>query len=320
MTPDLFDSKFLNSCDPNGVILIEILRGLARFGVLANLNKNGWYRSVRNRANSLSPDLRDKVLKCLSTLYDLNRLVRHPKSMAIDPNTDCDWLKLALESHERIPFHAIILSKTLIENCGYECNEFVEFSTTLDSSQWEDSRRTTLTLNKSSADYRTNLVPILRYARKLALIDPYMKCVDRYIDTISICSHLLGNRGHNRLVGRIEIHSDMKYQTNFHSVDECLSEWRKRLRHLIHKDKHEFWVYLWESKENSESMHDRYLLTDQCGFSIPGGLDCRHPSRSHSNSTNWSLLDEDAWRLRWSNYDSTANLFKLIECAEICSR
>ena len=63
----------------------------------------------------------------------------------------------------------------------------------------ERCKTQTLTLTKSSADYRANLAPVLRYARKLALVDPYLKCSKQYTDTISICSDLLGDRGHSRV-------------------------------------------------------------------------------------------------------------------------
>lgn len=316
MTPDLFDSAFLDTNDSHEIILVEVLRGLAQFGILANLNKDGWIRHVREKVNTLSPATKDKVLSCLSVLHDRKRLVRHPKSMTGNPNSDIDWLNLALVSHDRIPFHAIILSQTLMDKCNCERSEFVEFSTSLDSTLWNECRRRTLTLNKSRADYRSNLAPVLRYARKLALVDPYLKCVTRYIDTIKICSSLLGDRGHIRLSGQIEVHA-LKDQQNPHPcIDDCLAEWERNLRSLADNDGHKFKVFLWEKKPDSEAkMHDRYILTDQCGILIPGGLDCRDSSRTVS--TDWSLVDEDVRQNRWANYDYPTSPFELLETIEI---
>ena len=315
MTPDLFDSNFLNTNDPNGIILVEILRGLAQYGLLANLNRGSWIRHVEVRANTLSPALKDKILSCLKILNDRNRLVKHPKSMMGNPRTGCDWLKLALVSHNRIPFHAIILSQALIDNCKCECSEFVEYSASLDSSQWINCKKRTLTLTKTSAKYCFYLAPLLRYARKLALVDPYLKCVKRYTDTISICSKLLGNRGHGRLNCQIEIHTLADNQNPHRCIDDCLAEWKKKLQFLADKAQHEFRVFLWENKPESESMHDRFILTDQCGFSIPGGLDCRNPS--DPNSTDWSLLDEDARKQRWADYKHPTSPFYLLRSAQI---
>lgn len=317
MTPDLFDSKFLDANDPNGIILLEILRGLAQYGVLANLNKDRWILHVRERVNSLSPALKHKVLNCLSLLKDRHRFVRHPICKTGNPNSDFEWLELALDSHDKVPFHAIILSQALMDNCESDCSEFVEYSGLLDSSQWSECKKQTLTLTKSPADYCSNLTPILRYAESLALIDPYLSPeVPRYFKTIEICSNLLRyRRGYDKLSGRIDIHADAKHQTRNRSINDCLVEWENKLRPLVDEDKHRFRIFLWEANPGSESMHDRYILTDQCGLLIPGGLDCR--SDSHPNSTNWSLVDEEVRCKRWENYHPSTSPFNLLASTEI---
>ncbi len=317
MTPDLFDSAFLDHTDEGGIILVEILQGLTEFGLLANLHKDRWIRHVEERANSLSPALKPKVLSCLSVLADRHRLVRHPKCTSGHPNSDEDWLNLALDSHDKVPFHAIILSQALMDGCDSECSEFVEYFESLYSSQWSDCKKRTLMLTKSPTDYFSNLTPILRYARSLALVDPYLNPEEsRYFNTIEICSKLLSNRrGYDRLPGRIDIHADAKHHTRNRSIDNCLSEWENKLRKLVDEDNHKFRIFLWEAKPGSESMHDRYILTDQCGLSIPGGLDCR--SDSHPNSTDWNLVDEEVRCKRWENYHPSTSPFNLLASTEI---
>lgn len=318
MMPDLFDASVANAHGSAGIILIELLQGIAENGLLANLHKDRWLRHVaEKRATSLPPALRDKVFTCLSVLHDRHRLVRHPKCMTGSPGTDQDWLNLACDSHARIPFHAIVLSQPLIENCGRKCDAFVEFFGSLDSAQWNGRRRRTLTLIKSGADYRSALAPILRHAKSLALIDPWLNCQEsRYFDTVAICSNVLGQRGHARLQGRIDIHTEkIKQKPDDRTVTEYLAAWGKKLRPLIAADGHRFRVFLWESLPGSGSMHDRFILTDQCGISTPGGLDCRCHSRA--NSTDWSLLDEDVRQHRWQDYDPPTSPFKLLEKMEI---
>ena len=317
ITPDLFDSKILNSNDASGRNLVEILHGIAQFGLLANLHKDRWILHVEERLNSLSPTLKQNVQNCLSLLKDRHRLVRHPKCTTGEPNTDEDWLNLALVSHDRIPFQAIFLSQELINNSKRQCSEFVEICGSLESSRWNDCReKTVIRLTKSISDYRSNLAPVLRHAKSLALIDPWLNCQQsRFFDTISICSNLLGQRGHNRLPGRIDIHAEAKNQTP-KNPDACLVDWERKLRSLVSNDKHRFRVFLWESKPGSESMHDRYILTDQCGLSISGGLDCR--KHSHPNSTIWSLVADEDRRKLWADYDPSSSPFKLLAKTEIC--
>jgi hypothetical protein len=318
MTPDLFDASVANTDKSGGVILVELLRGIAENGLLANLHKDRWLRHVTERRTpTLSPALRDKVLNCLSILHDRHRLVRHPKCITADPVSDMDWLNLALESHRKIPFHAIVLSQPLIESCNCTCDAFVEFFCSLDSAQWSGRRKRTLTVTKSDADYRRALTTILRHAKSLALIDPWFNSREsRYFDTLAICSNLMGQREHARLQGRIDIHAEAGKQRPYgHTVSDYLDAWEQKLRPMISTDGHRFRVFLWESFSGSEHMHDRFILTDQCALSVPGGLDCR--THSHPSSTDWSLLDEEARLGCWNKYDPSVSPFQLLGSREL---
>ena len=318
MTPDLFDASVIDTNDSANIILVELLRGIAENGLLANLHKDRWLRYVTEaRITSLPPALKDKIMTCLNVLHDRHRLVRHPRCLNGNPASDLDWLHLAMDSHQRVPLHAIVLSQSLLNACNQNCSVFVEFFGALDSPQWNERRRRTLTLTKSPQSYRAALTRILRYARSLALIDPWMNSHEsRYFDTITICSNVMGQRGHARLHGRIYIHAEAGKQKPYgRSINDYLDAWEQKIRPLIAVDGHRFKVFLWESLPGSESMHDRFILTDQCGISVPGGLDCR--SHSHRNSTDWSLLDEDVRIRRWNDYDPVVSPFNLLGEREI---
>lgn len=318
MTPNLFDASVIDSDPRASVILIELLKGIAENGLLANLHKDRWLRHVRDqRISTLPPSLQDKIRTCLNLLHDRHRLVRHPKHPGGDPNTDLDWLELALNSHNRIPFHGIVLSRDLINGPGHDCDAFIEFLGVLESQQWEHRRNRSLTLKKCAPDYRSALASLLRHARVLQLIDPYMNAHEsRYFITIDICAELMGLRVQDRLCGRIDIHAEARRQKpEGLTIEEYLNAWEQKLRPLVSRDGHRFRVHLWECQPGAETMHDRFILTDQCGISVPGGLDCR--THSHPNSTVWTLLDEDARTLRWSDYDPSTSPFRRVGHREV---
>jgi hypothetical protein len=318
MTPNLFDASVIDPDPRAGVVLVELLRGIAENGLLANLHKDRWLRHVlEQRIGSLPPGLKDRILTLLNRLHDRHRLVRHPRCQAGDPATDYDWLRLALESHERISFHGILLSQDLIDGCGQNCDAFIEFLGALDSPQWEARRGRTLTLNKSAADYRSALAPLVRHARVVQLVDPYLNSDEkRYFSTVDLCSELMGQRVQERLAGRIDIHALAKRQKpDGLTIQQYLDAWESKLRPLVARDHHRFRVHLWECPPGGESMHDRFILTDQCAVSVPGGLDCR--SGSHPNSTDWTLLDEDARTRRWSDYDPATSPFQRVGYLEV---
>lgn len=272
--------------------------------MLANLHKDGWSKHVRERLETLSESsLKADISECLKVLDSRNRLVRHPKSKSGKPVTDQDWLGLAFESHEKIPFNAIILSKELMENCGRECEKFVDV---LDRRKLSPLlRRRTLSLAQTKSGYNSALGPVLRHARSLFLIDPHMKTTVPFLKTVELCSELLGRRVQERREGhRIHIHALKKYQDpQGREIDFYLDKWEEELTPLRDNHGHRFQVFLWDNKK--ESMHDRYILTDQCAISIPGGLDCR------GGSTDWSLLDYDVLGRRQQDYNPPTSPFEL---------
>jgi len=321
MTPNLFDASVIDLDPRAGVVLVELLKGIAENGLLANLHKDRWLRHVQEqRIGTLPPSLKDRILTILNLLNDRHRLVRHPKRQGGDPATDFDWLGLALDSHTWVPFHGILLSQDLIDGCGHNCEAFIEFLGSLESPQWEARRNRSLTLNKCEADYRSALAPLLRHTRVLQLIDPYMNAHEsRYFTTVEICSDLMGRRVQDRLCGRIDIHAEAKRQKpDGLTIEQHLDAWERKLRPLTTRDRHRFRVHLWDCQPGGESMHDRFILTDQCAVSVPGGLDCR--THSHANSTNWTLLDEDARTRRWSDYDQATSPFRHVGYREITSQ
>ena len=281
-------------------------------GMLADLDKDGWSKHVKERLETLSessPMLKDRISNCLKTLYDRHRLVRHPKSKSGKPVTDQDWLNLAFESHEKIPFDAIILSKELMENCGRDCDALIDVFNSLKEENLPILRKRTLHLSQQrESEYSFALGPVLRHTRSLFLIDPYMNTTVPFLKTIELCSKLLGKRVQAEKLGCcIHIHALEKNQEpKGREVDFYLGEWKKKLDDLRDKCNHRFQVFLWEKKKiDSESMHDRYILTDQCAISIPGGLDCR------GGSTYWNLLDYNVLGRLQRDYDPSMSPFKL---------
>lgn len=311
MTPELFGAPFATCNQRAEDILPELLRKIAENGMLANLNKDQWFDHVKKERlatlSESSPVLKDKILTCLKVLHDRHRLVRHPKSKSGNPGADRDWLNLVFESHEKIRFDAIISSKELMEDSGRECDEFRDVLCSLELPLW-GSR--TLSLTKTEDWYRRALRPVLRHARSLTLVDPYMNTDKRYFRTVELCSELLGKRVHDeRRKGRIRIHALIKNQKpDYKEVDAYLDFWEEKLASLRDKHGHRFQVFLWDKKKiDSESMHDRFILTDQCGISVPGGLDCR------GGETDWSLLDDDVRQRREADYDPDTSPFEFVK-------
>jgi len=316
ITPDVFRVDVVGADPVLELTLVQLLRGLYDNGMVANLHKDRWIRHIRdNHVATLSPTLRDKIITCLNVLENRHRLVRHPRRVQGDPASDKEWLDLALESHGRIALHGIVLSQPLLQTYSHNDNAFIELSIALDAPQWHNRPRSS-TLTKSATDYRAALAPILRYARAVSLVDPYMSCHNsRFFDTVHLCLDLTGQRGHTPLPARIHIHAGDPQEDYSHqeSVPNRLAAWEQQLRSFQHP--HHITIFLWGSHPGGETLHDRYILTDQCGISVPAGLDCR--TSSTPNSTTWSLLDEADRIKRLQDFDPATSPYRLLGKREL---
>lgn len=313
MTPELFDKNVAEQSAAASIVLLQLLRGIAENGLIADLHKERWQKHVTNeRLITLSQDVRDKIRTCLSLLHDRHRFVRHPKSRNGEPLNELDWLNTAIDEHEINPLHGILLSEQLLSACSRDCDSLMEFLSALDSPQWARRCARTLTLSKSEDDYRQALAPILRHAKTLDLVDPYFNTREsRYLKTIEIASALLGGRPQGRLSARIRIHADLSRQKpQDFPLEDYLFQWKTMLAPLQSDHGHRFQVFLWRAVEDGEIMHDRFILTDQCGISAPAGLDCRG-AHSHANSTDWNLLDESVRARRLRDYVAGIGPFEL---------
>jgi hypothetical protein len=312
MTPDLYDSRVQDNIMGADIILTQLLRGIAENGLIANLHKDKFVKHVVNdRLPGVSQKTRDRIIACINLLDTRRRVVRHPVSSNGDPVTDFEWLNIVMESQARCPFQAIFLSEDLENSYEGSCSSFVQIEGALDSEQWLSGNSRSAVVTKTPPEFNVHLKPVLKYARSIQLIDPFMNSDDsRFLNTVDLVSQATGDRGFGRLQGRINIHTELKNQRPIRmSPKDYLDGWSRKLQPLIDRDNHRFRVFLWTSLPGSEHMHDRYILTDQCGLSIPGGLDCR--DHSHANTTDFILIDEEARLKHWDEYDPATSPFDL---------
>lgn len=315
MTPDIFDADYLGADARLEVILPEILKGISQNGMIANLHKEGWIKHIESERlpTIQAAELKDRLLRIFSYLKGRNRLVRHPKSVVVDPTTDPGWMELALESHQHIKFDAIISSATLIAAYSEKCSELIDCLQALSSGHWENRRRT-LTLQSNEQDYRPVLDPLLRHARSLTIVDPYFSPHhQKYLNFIKICIEQMGKRGQAILPGRIRIHTGdpTKDQNNSELPKDRLNSWEQEIKKLVtSKTPHKIQVFLRGRKTGGKKFHDRFILTDQCCIEIPMGTDTFELSTPHS--TTWSLLDYEDMQLKAQEIDPAMGIYDVL--------
>jgi hypothetical protein len=306
ITPDFFRKEVVES---NRITVTEILKGLCDNGLIANFNKDRWEKYIANELiPQLEPKIRDKVMNLLNILKDRKRLVRYPRIQNSEPQTDLEWFDHIIEYHSKIPFYGIVFSHLLSDSIEKKSEEFIELEGALDSPKWLN-RKKTIMIERSEEGFRDLLAGVLRHAKHVSLIDPYMTYKEnRFSRVIEMVSELAGNRSFAKQPVEIEIHTGNpeKYGDYMEPVDDCLKAWKNFLSPLSAKYSHKFKVVCWGEKNNSKP-HNRYIITNQCGLSIPSGLDIRKSSK-----TEICLLDEEDKCAINNNYNDKTSCYELL--------
>lgn len=271
-TPQIFSNEALEINSAHFTLLTMFLRGVLDNGMIADLNNGDWKKNVIQNINHLPPKYKDKIAHLYQSLKDKNLIVGHKKS-DLKPSNEEEWLKLAELSNEKEPFYGII--SLLESDLSHSLEDMLE------SDKWIQRSRTHYVV-QNEENLRKELKPVLSYARKVTLIDPYFSTLrSKYRTTLGIIAELLRSQRGNVQKGMIEIH--IRYKAGETDASTFLNSWMRSSQEIFQKHGHICKMFQWDK---AESWHDRYIITDQCGIHVGAGLDDRNEGKS-----TWSKLD-----------------------------
>jgi hypothetical protein len=306
ITPEVFAPESVNFMSPPGVVLIEILKGLCQNGLLANLHAGRWITEVKRQQahKELPASVRDHIEKYLSLLHDRNRFITHPAGAASLENDELRWIKWSLERHRadcKNQMAGVISTDDFISLSEINDEGLIRISEALYAECW-NNRKCSARFTKTHSNFRNQVAPIVRYARKVNLIDPYLNCREpRFFDTVQTVAEMLGKHDNCQTPGTIHIHAGdpelMGPENLRESVNDRLNRWGVELQPVADYWGHVLRVFLWGKKPGGKKQHDRYIITDQCGVEAPGGLDfLPDDEAAAANFTTWSLLEPEQTR------------------------
>ena len=312
ITPDIFDIDTLQSDPKLDGALPFILDKLADHALIANLHSEEWVLRIKEQL----PDKKvKKISEWLKVIKKRNRLVSCSAYSRHKPTCAQDWLDAADEVHQEIELQGILVGKKIYDENKFGGLPLIEACDFTEYNQWGNM---IFSQTVETAEYRKYLEPAIRYAKKVMLIDPFINPYDSdYRELIEFCFDIAGQKRHK--AGRhciIEIHAGNPDDKNFRdrqSVADRLSEWKKYLTWLSNEERKSldhinFDVTLWKKWETSASMrlHDRYIITNQCGIGIQYGLRLQH-----GNTTTWSLMSEDICAEQEGKFNEAGSYEKL---------
>ncbi|QJW85257.1 hypothetical protein HK414_23205 [Ramlibacter terrae] len=259
------DGVFLPSEDHGHLALNTLRKGLERAGVVRDLAGGEWLRTVTNTSEGLHPRSREVLTKLQRT----GRVVAAPRRLAVQPDQEMAWLNEAVASHLAEP--------ELSQFFGTDA-----FGTTVSAGDYQNLPKAisklpfyepfggggcSVKVKRTLAAYLQVLRPVIKHSRSLMFIDPYLDLgAANYRDFLG----LLREIGRVRPDARVELHRQIRVTGPGGQLVPA-EEWRRRFRQVIDNDAMlrglDIEIFVWDE------FHDRYLISNLMGISVPYGFD-----------------------------------------------
>jgi len=273
ITPNVFDSEFLDKS--NWKDLKSLLENIENSGYIVGLNNNDWKKVVREKINTLDFKIKDRLNSILNTLNDRNRIVGHPKGN-IKPICEDDWIKIVSDLNNIRNFFSIIATKSFVENSiSLEELENINISEKFGITGSKHFIKTSDELEKI-------FVPLLSYAKKVTIIDPYFDIsTPRYKETLKYIAKAYREKRGKRDKGTITINCSEKI-FDMHKQNK----WKQVINEIFKTYGHIITINVWNRKEDGIKMHDRYIITEQSGIVSAAGTD-----KDDYQQSEWAIKD-----------------------------
>ena len=297
ITPQLFEESVLINDSAIWKDVKHLLDSLAIGGYIIGLNNKDWIKAVYRTINQIeNQKYKELFRKLIERLKDRNRIVGHPKS-TIAPHTEDEWLTIAKE-----------IDSVRSVDYIFATQQYCDSVTTPDMLEDMNIAETfgnagTIHAIKSKKELERIFLPLLSYARKVTIIDPYFDLsTQRYKTTLELIAKCFKNKRGIRDKGEITIHCSSKVKVNRTKWKEVIGTIYQKYGHIIN-------IKVWESQQDNIKMHDRYIITDQVGIISGAGTD-----KDDYQQSEWGIKEhETSYEILKQYNENFSSPFKLIE-------
>lgn len=279
LTPDVFDSTAYSSEEVCGLHLQALRDVLLHEGLVRNLRGGEWAKTF----DDSSRPWHQRGKELLKKLRTQHRTVLADATRPAPPQTDAEWCLEALGSHASRPLAGVIAADaTAVPHAG---NATVSSVNRLESAPWWAARSPSLRVPRTLKGYQVALASVLRHANSLIFIDPYIDPSDhhQYGDLIKVLASLKARS----VKPLIEIHRTAWYDGGNDKrpqVPEVVAALQPSIQAVAKSAGISVEVFLWDD------FHDRYLITDLIGISLPHGFGT---TKAPDEKTTWTRLGRD---------------------------
>ncbi len=279
ITPDVFDVTSYSNDGECAARLETIRETMLTEGLVRNLRNGRWHELFRSDDRAWHRRGTELVKK----LYQQGRLIQYKPVLSGSFDDDETWCAEALATNVAEPFSGgIIVTGTV--KAKYANDPLVARIDQLSRASWWAARGSSVRLARTLADYQKHLDPVLRCSNSMMFIDPHLDPMRRGYHEFEALIALSGNRNPPP---RIEIHRvcyegsgparSFPMQTD---NDYFERRFREVLAAPLRTVGLEVEVFIWDD------FHDRFLISNLIGISLPNGFDTGGAYRD----THWTRL------------------------------
>lgn len=275
ITPDVFDKVSYPTVGECEARIETIREAMLTEGVVRDLRNGHW----RTLFGSDGRPWHQRGTELVKKLAKQGRLVGLDSELPDLPANDVDWCSEALATHSTQPFTGgIIVTKAVKREHARE--PLVAPIDRLRNVRWWKARSPSVRLARKRADYEEQLDLVLRCSKSLMFIDPYLDPTRRGYRSFGALLQRAQGRASAPL---IEIHRRVPTDQDTTKLER---QFRSALAVPMRTAHIDARVFLWAATARSR-FHDRYLISDLVGISIPDGFD------TGRGRTTWTRLGRD---------------------------
>lgn len=277
ITPDVFDLTSYSNEHEYSARLDIIREVMMNEGLVRDLRAGQWRALFSNSSRSWHRRAKEIVRK----LVTQRRLIEFPAVLPAAPTDDPSWCAEALASHTRESLTGgVIVTQTVKD--AYPRESVVERIDRLSAAGWWANRSPSVRLDRKLAEYRQHLSPVLHCANSLQFIDPHLypgqRGYRRFADLVT-------DAGRRYPAPRLEIHrvcyEGLGRRRRILDNGEVERVFRNALTEPLRAAGLSACVFMWDD------FHDRYLISNLIGVSLPNGFDT---TNSPNDMTTWTRL------------------------------
>lgn len=280
ITPDVFDVASYASEEVCGLSLELIREPMLTEGLVRDLRAGEWRGLFADDGRPWHRKGKELVKK----LATQSRLIGFQPALPAAPIDDLGWCEEALATHDTLAFTGGVITTESGKNANADDDRVARIDR-LGNAKWWVARSPSVRLPRTLAGYTEHLGPILRCSNSILFIDPHLDPAQVRYREFGALIEMAGNRAPTPA---LEIHR-VCYEGSGRERQLPLQRDGAYFRNRFGMELGgrlgaaglQVEVFIWDD------FHDRYLISNLVGVSLPNGFDT---TNNVNDITTWSRL------------------------------